>query len=374
LIVDGADLGGAVKIIQNSSLALLSMTSKSASSADSGSPFEAAISQASAGHDLTEDQTSDLIDAMLQGIADEEEVAGLLMALRKKGEAVSELVGAARAMRRHMTRIPHHHDLLLDTCGTGGSGSGTFNISTAVAIVAASCGVPVAKHGNRKATSLTGSADVLEELGVKIESDAGAVAERLDKIGICFCFAAKLHPAMRHVVGVRRKLGVKTLFNLLGPLCNPAGATHQLLGTSTPDAQSKVAAAIRELGTTRSFVVHASDGQDEVSLDGVTSVVEISDEKSDESDQRLEWTPESFGLMPVGQEALAAADPATSADIIRRIFAGEPGPCRDTVLAGTAAALLLMGRCESLRDGVTQAAEAVDQGKATEKLAQLTGG
>ncbi len=181
---------------------------------------------------------------------------------------MSELVGAARAMRRHMTRIPHHHDTLLDTCGTGGSGSGTFNISTAVAIVAAACGVAVAKHGNRKATSLTGSADVLEELGVKIESEADAVAERLDSIGICFCFAAKLHPAMRHVVGVRRKLGVKTLFNLLGPLCNPAGATHQLLGTSTPDAQTKVAAAIRELGTTRSFVVHASDGQDEVALGG----------------------------------------------------------------------------------------------------------
>ena len=336
----------------------------------SPSAFQEAIAHVAAGNDLSEDQTSDLIDAMLHGVADEDQVANLLLALRDKGEAVSELVGAARAMRRHMTRIPHHHEYLLDTCGTGGSGSGTFNISTAVAIVAAADGVPVAKHGNRKATSLTGSADVLEELGVKIESDAGAVAERLDQIGICFCFAAKLHPAMRHVVGVRRRLGVKTLFNLLGPLCNPAGASHQLLGTSTPDAQAKVAEAIQKLGTTRSFIVHAADGQDEVSLDGGTSVIEI----SSEGQRTLQWTPESFGLMPVGKEALSAADPVISADIIRRIFAGEPGPCRDTVLAGTAAALLLVERCDSLREGVARAAEAIDQGRASEKLAQLAEG
>lgn len=344
------------------------MNSSTTTTANSGSPFQHAIAQAAAGQDLTQEQTSDLIDSMLQGIADEEEVASLLLALREKGEAVSELVGAAVAMRRHMTRIPHHHEALLDTCGTGGSGSGTFNISTAVAIVAAACGIPVAKHGNRKATSLTGSADVLEELGVKIESDADAVAERLDKIGICFCFAAKLHPAMRHVVGVRRKLGVKTLFNLLGPLCNPAGATHQLLGTSTPEAQAKVAAAIAELGTTRSFVIHADDGQDEVSLDGITSALEIT---SGGQQQKHDWTAASFGLMPVGKEALSAADPATSADIIRRLLAGEPGPCRDTVLAGTASALLLMERCDSLRAGVQLAADAIDQGAANEKLAQL---
>jgi len=329
--------------------------------------FQEAITQAQRGQDLSEEQTSNLIDAMLQGAADEQQVAQLLLALNAKGEAVSELVGAAKAMRRHMTRIPHHHALLLDTCGTGGSGSGTFNISTAVAIVAAACGIPVAKHGNRKATSLTGSADVLEELGVRIESEADAVAERLDKIGICFCFAAKLHPAMRHVVGVRRKLGVKTLFNLLGPLCNPAGATHQLLGTSSQDAQNKVAAAMRHLGTTRSFIVHAADGQDEVSLDGQTSVIEI----IGGGEIRHQWTAAEFGLMPAGHEALSAPDPASSADIIRRLFAGEPGPCRDSVVAGTAAALCLTGKSESLRQGAERAAEAIDQGAAAEKLAQL---
>ena len=329
--------------------------------------FSDAIELATAGQDLTADQTSGLIDTMLSGAAAEDEIGQLLLALREKGESVSELVGAASAMRRHMTRIPHGHSVLLDTCGTGGSESGTFNISTAVAIVAAAAGVAVAKHGNRRATSLTGSADVLEVLGVPIESDAETVARRLDDIGICFCFAAKLHPAMRHVVGVRRKLGVKTLFNLLGPLCNPGGATHQLLGTSTEDAQQKVAAAIAGLGTARSFIVHASDGQDEVSLDGVTTAIEV----GPGGQHTMEWTPSDFGLFPAGREALRAADPEASAAIIRRILDGEPGPCRDTVLAGTSAALMLVGQAPTLRDGVQMAAEAIDSGAANAKLAAL---
>lgn len=342
--------------------------SKSPHPESSFSPaFQAAIDQAASGVDLSPDQASELIDAMLRGEASEGEVEIFLLALREKGEAVSELVGAATAMRRHMTRIPHHHPLLLDTCGTGGSGSGTFNISTAVAMVAAACGVAVAKHGNRKASSLTGSADVLEELGVKIESEPDAVAARLDSIGVCFCFAAKLHPAMRHVVGVRRKLGVKTLFNLLGPLCNPAGATHQLLGASTADAQRKVASAIGQLGTTRSFVVNATDGQDEVSLDGETCVVEV----NGEHEREFRWTANDFGLLPAGVEALQAANPHESADIIRRMFGGEPGPCRDVVLAGTAAALLLVDRAADLAQGVKLAAEAIDSGAANEKLQQL---
>lgn len=331
--------------------------------------FQDAIKQAESGSDLSAEQTADLIDQMLAGQADEDAVGELLLALRQKGEAVSEIVGAATAMRRHMTRIPHSHDRLLDTCGTGGSQSGSFNISTAIAIVTAACGVPVAKHGNRKATSVTGSADVLEELGVGIESDAQQVARRLDETGLCFCFAVKLHPAMRHVVGVRRKLGVKTLFNLLGPLCNPAGATHQLLGTSQLDAQQKIAAAIAELGTTRSFVVHAADGQDEVSLDGHTAAVEVC---GNEVKPAQRWTPEDFGLLPAGVEALAASGPAESAAIIRRILDGEPGPQRDTVVAGTAAALLLTETAAALRDGVKLAAEAIDSGAAKAKLEQLS--
>ncbi|KAA5545971.1 anthranilate phosphoribosyltransferase [Roseiconus nitratireducens] len=330
--------------------------------------FPDAIATANSGQDLSAEQTAALIDQMLSGDADEDQVGDLLLALRQKGEAVTEIVGAARAMRAHMTRIPHGHRLLLDTCGTGGSQSHTFNISTAVAIVTAACGIPVAKHGNRKATSVTGSADVLEELGVGIESDPDAVARRLDEIGICFCFAVKLHPAMRHVVGIRRKLGVKTLFNLLGPLCNPAGATHQLLGTSQPEAFEKIAQAISELGTTRSFVLHAADGQDEVSLDGYTDVIEVC---GDAEPRRHRWTPADFGLLPAGVEALAASGPAESAAIIRRIFDGEPGPCRDTVVAGVAASLVLTETAPNLSEAVKQACESIDSGAAKDKLSQL---
>jgi anthranilate phosphoribosyltransferase len=329
--------------------------------------FADAIATVSTGTDLSAAETGHLIDQMLSGSASDDEIGSLLLALREKGESVSELVGAASAMRRHMTKIPHGHDVLLDTCGTGGSGSGTFNISTAVAIVAAACGIAVAKHGNRKATSKTGSADVLEELGVRIESDADAVAHRLDRTGLCFCFAAKLHPAMRHVVAVRRKLGVKTLFNSLGPLCNPAGATHQLLGTSSPDSQAKIAAAIAQLGTQRSFVVHAADGQDEVSLESTTNVIEV----VGGTQRQHSYRASDFGLLPAGRESLAAADPAQSAAIIRRIVAGEPGPCRDTVLGGAAMALMLVGKVDNLRSGVHLAAEAIDQGRAATTLQQL---
>ncbi|TWU38774.1 Anthranilate phosphoribosyltransferase [Novipirellula aureliae] len=329
--------------------------------------FSTAIDQAKQGTDLSAEQTSDLIDAMLDGKAKEEQVAELLLALKRKGESVNELVGAAQAMRRHMTPIAHRHTILLDTCGTGGSGSGTFNISTAVAIVAAAAGVAVAKHGNRKASSKTGSADVLEVLGVPIESDASAVAERLDEDSICFCFAAKLHPAMKHVVGVRRKLGVKTLFNLLGPLCNPAGATHQLLGTPTPQTQAMVADAIRQLGTTRSFVVHAEDGQDEVSLSSTTKVVDVKPNQIVQYD----WEPADFGLNAVTSDSLLAADPAESAKIICNLFDGQPGPCRDTVVAGTAAALMLVEKCNTLSDAVRLARETIDSGAARNKLDSL---
>ncbi len=348
--------------------------------------FETAIAQAQKGQNLAADQTSELIDAMLTGEADDASVGKLLLALRDKGESVEELVGAARAMRRHMTTIPHRHSILLDTCGTGGSGSGTFNISTAVAILAAACGVSVAKHGNRRATSLSGSADVLEQLGVKIESDVASVSQRLDRIGICFCFAPKLHPAMRHVAAIRRQLGVRTLFNYLGPLCNPAGATHQLLGTSSPPAHQKIAAAIAELGTLRSFVIHADDGQDEVSLGSPTRVLDVSrqpvaistcadetirDEPGSLRVNSLTWTANSFGLAPVALESLFAADPPASAEIIRRVFRGEAGPHRDVVLAGTAAALILVGISDELPSAVAIASEKLDQGAAMSKLAEL---
>ncbi len=336
-------------------------------SATGGITFEAAIEQVRRGRDLSTEETGHLIDVMLRGEAGGDQVASLLLAIRDKGEAVDELVGAATAMRRHMTPIRHRHDVLLDTCGTGGSGSGTFNISTTAAIVASACGIAVAKHGNRKATSLSGSADVLSELGVAIESDVARVERTLDEVGLCFCFAPKLHPAMRHVVEVRRNLGVPTLFNLLGPLCNPAGATHQLLGTSTTTAHSKVAAALAKLGTRRSAVVHGQDGQDEVTLDGITEVNLV----TPEGIQPAEWSAANFGLSRISVHELTADSPAKSAAIIREILAGRRGPCRDVVIASAAAAIWLVGMTSDLREAAAVAAEAIDRGAAAAKLDAL---
>ncbi|SRR6056297_1018853 len=329
--------------------------------------FAAAIDAVRSGEDLTATQTGTLIDAMLSGQADHDSIAELLLALRDKGEAVNELVGAAQAMRRHMTTIPHTSELLLDTCGTGGSGSGTFNISTATAIVVAATGVPVAKHGNRKATSKTGSADVLAELGVALESDVEAVAASLENVGLCFCFAPKLHPAMRHVVAVRRQLAVPTLFNLLGPLCNPAGATHQLLGTGNAEAQQKIAAAMSQLDTQRALIVRGDDGQDEVTLSGTTTILDVAADGL----RTLQWNSESFGLETCTVESMQAADPAESAAIISDLLSGKHGPCRDIVVANAAAALWLVGRATDLLAGVAVAQEAIDSGAASDKLSQL---
>ncbi len=331
--------------------------------------FAEATQIARSGHDLSAEQTGFLIDILLRGEADAVAVKELLLAIREKGEAVDELVGAARAMRGHMTVIEHQHPVLLDTCGTGGSGSGTFNISTATALVTAACGVPVAKHGNRRITSISGSADVLAELGVAIEGEVDQVSESLNRHGICFCFAPKLHPAMRHVVTIRRELAVPTLFNHLGPLCNPAGATHQLIGTPRLELRDKLAQALRQLGTDRSLVVWGSDGQDEVSLGGVTDVAEI---RGGEIVPHR-WTHESFDLPEVTLAEIQADGPAASAAIIRDMLGGKPGPHRDVVLAGTAAALWLMDQVDSLPAGVALAAEAIDSGAGADKLAKLCG-
>lgn len=329
--------------------------------------FTHAITHVRSGRDLSAEETGHLIDTLLRGEANPEKVGQLLLAIRDKGEAVDELVGAARAMRRHMTPIHHHQAVLLDTCGTGGSGSGTFNISTATAIVTAACGVAVAKHGNRRATSLSGSADVLAELGVAIESESDRVGQTLDRVGICFCFAPKLHPAMRHVVAIRRALGVPTLFNLLGPLCNPAGATHQLLGTSTLAVRDKIAAALQQLGTTRSAVIWGDDGQDEVTLGGTTHVAEVQGDRITQH----HWQASHFALPNATTAQLHAENPQASAAIIRNLLAGQRGPCRDIVLAGTAAALWLIGQADDLAQGVAIAAHAIDSGAAQEKLTQL---
>ena len=329
--------------------------------------FAQTIEDVRGGRSLTAERMGEWVDAMLTGSLPDDSIADLLKALATKGETVDELVGAASSLRRHMRRIPFDGPMLLDTCGTGGSHTGTFNISTAVAIVTAACGVPVAKHGNRRITSNTGSADVLEVLGVTISDEPAAVADTLAQHGLCFCYAPTCHPAMRYVAEVRRKLKIKTLFNLLGPLCNPAAATHQILGTSNHRDLGLIAAALQQLGTTASVVLHADDGQDEVSLASPTSLIHIRGQEQ----QRQTITHDDFDLPPCQIADLAAENPHESAEIIRGVMSGNSGPARNTVVAGTAVALCVAGRYDNYRTAATKATQAIDSGEAQAKLNAL---
>ena len=322
---------------------------------------------AEAGQDLSPDQMQQAIIWMLAGRADDVEIGRLLLALRAKGESVSEMLGAARGMRMMMTPIRTKQQNLLDTCGTGGDGSGTFNISTATAIVTAACGVATAKHGNRKITSATGSADVLACLGVAVEADRPCVERCLDEIGLCFCFAPMLHPAMKHVGQVRRQLGVPTLFNYLGPLCNPAGATYQILGTGREDLQAKLAATLVQLPIQAAIVVRGTDGMDEVSLGAETSVLHIQYGMT----TQLYWDHRSFGLPKINNSDLLVDGPEHSAQMIRGILKGQHGPARDIVVANAAAGLWVVGKTHSLIDAAKQAQQAIDTGRALQVLERL---
>ncbi len=317
--------------------------------------------------DLSQDQMQQAITWMLAGMVPDEEIGQLLLALRHKGESVSELVGAVRAMRMVMTPIRSSQTGLLDTCGTGGDGAKTFNISTAAAIVAAAAGASVAKHGNRKITSATGSADVLSELGVKIDATREVVESNLNELGICFCFAPMLHPAMKHVATVRRSLAVPTLFNFLGPLCNPAGAAYQIIGVGKEDLQTKMAAALLQLPIDAAIVVRGEDGMDEVSLSADTKVLHVQRGKLTQTT----WTPQSFGLATIRVDDLRVDNPKESAAAILAILAGERGPRRDIVLANVSAALWVSGMTHSLIDGVARADHAIDSGKAAAILDSL---
>lgn len=329
--------------------------------------LEEFLSLSQSNTDLSADQMQQAITWMLAGTVPDEEIRDLLLALREKGESVSELVGAVRAMRMMMTPIRTTRTGLLDTCGTGGDGAKTFNISTATAIVAAAAGAAVAKHGNRKITSATGSADVLSELGVKIEAPRNVVETCLNELGICFCFAPLLHPAMKHVGAVRRSLTVPTLFNYLGPLCNPAGAAFQMIGVGKEDLQTKMAAALLQLPIEAAIVVRGEDGMDEVTLSADTHVLHIQRGMLTQT----VWTPQSFGLSTINVDDLKVEDPKESAATIHSILSGEIGPRRDIVLANTAASLWVSGITHSLIDGVARAARAIDSGKAAELLKLL---
>ncbi|MFM9068407.1 MAG: anthranilate phosphoribosyltransferase [Planctomycetota bacterium] len=317
--------------------------------------------------DLTQSEMTDAIDHMMRGALSAEQIGEFLLALRAKGESVAEIAGAATAMRRHMTPIRSCRSGLLDTCGTGGDASGTFTISTAAALVTAAAGVPVAKHGNRSITSKTGSADVLAALGVCIDAPVATVQMCLDELGICFCFAPHLHPAMKHVAPVRRQLGVPTIFNLLGPLCNPASAPYQLLGVGRLPLQEKLAAALQKLGTERAVVVTGSDGLDEVTLSGATHATLVTSPQC----TTFEWNPSDFGFQPTSLSSLTVADPAGSAHVIQEVLAGQPGPAREIVILNAAAALWTARFHSDLQSCASAAADAIDQGTAKKLLADF---
>lgn len=322
----------------------------------------------SGGDDLTMEEMARAIDYMMQGRCKDEEIGLLLMALKAKGETVEEVAGAASAMRRHMTKIRSPHVEMIDTCGTGGSGRGTFNISTATAIVTAAAGLPVAKHGNRAITSKTGSADVLAELGVNVEASVEQVEQCLAELGICFCYAPLMHQSMKHVGPVRKKLGVRTIFNLLGPLCNPAGACYQLLGVGIPEIRPLLAGALEKLGTRRALVVAGDDGMDEVSLAQKTHVSEVDADGTTE----FSWDPSVFGLeATTSTDGMLAATPSESAGVIRQILDGKPGPSREIVVLNSAAALWLGGKANDPMRCAQLAQEALDSGAAKDLLAKL---
>ncbi len=307
------------------------------------------------------------VGCMMDGQASPIEMAALLTALHAKGETADEIAGAAAAMKERVTSVPAKTRGLLDTCGTGGDRLGTFNISTATAFVVAACGVPVAKHGNRSATSTSGSAEVLEALGVDITLSPEQVARCIDEIGIGFCYARLLHSAMKHVAPVRKELGFPTIFNYLGPLTNPAQAEYQLIGTGRVAAAEKLARAVSELGTSRTLIVCGHNELDEVSLWGETTVFDVQDGVV----LQEVWTPADFGLPACTVDTLTVDSPQESAAMIRQLMEGVSGPALDIVLANSAAALLCAGKCENVAEGTRIARQAVTTGRAGDRLKRL---
>jgi anthranilate phosphoribosyltransferase len=322
-----------------------------------------AIDRLAAREDLSADDAAAVLSAIMSGEASEVQISAFLIALRIKGETVEELAGLARAMRRFAAHVPSRHEDLLDTAGTGG-GRRTFNVSTTAAIIAAGAGCTVAKHGNRSATGLSGSADLLEALGARIDLDPAAVAHCIDTIGFGFMFAPAHHPATRYVVAVRRKLAVRTTFNFLGPLTNPAGATRQLLGVSEAANLPKLAGALALLGTRHALLVCGEDGVDEMSISAPTRVIEVRDGR----EQEYTVSPEELGLPRHSASVVPGGDPGENAAITREILSGRAGAARDLAVLNAGAAIYAAGQADSLRAGVRVAQEAIDTGAAAEKL------
>ena len=329
--------------------------------------IQEAIQALIAGADLDRKKARAVMDQIMSGGATDAQIGAFLVALRIKGESVDEIVGCAEGMREKATPIETARADLIDTCGTGGDGSGTFNISTTVAFVACGAGLAVAKHGNRSISSQCGSADVLSEMGVNIEASPEQVGECIDEVGIGFLFAVALHGAMKHAIGPRKELATRTVFNVLGPLTNPAGARRQLIGVYDGALTEKLAGVLNELGSERAFVVHGSDGLDEITLTGPTKLSELNNGRV----STREICPEDFGLERVAADALAGGDAARNAEILQMVLDGKTGPQRDVVLLNAAAAIAAGGLAEDMATAINMARESIDSGKARQALDRL---
>ena len=326
-----------------------------------------ALRRVTSGESLSRDEAEDLFGRMIDGEVSDPLKAALLVALRMKGEAVAEMAGAATAMRRRATPIPHRREAVVDTCGTGGDGRGTFNISTAAALVAAAAGAPVAKHGNRSISSRSGSADVLAALGVRLDEDPATAGRALEEVGICFLFAPYFHPGMREVMQVRRELALRTIFNLLGPLINPAGARRQLMGVYAASLVEPIGRVLAELGTEHALVVHGDDGLDEITTTGVTRVCEVRGGEV----RAYTIEPEALGIRRAELGELAGGGPEENAELMRQVLASGTGPLADITVLNAGAALYVAGLAADLPAGVEQARAALVSGRAADKLAQL---
>jgi len=318
--------------------------------------------------DLGEEEMFCMINEIFSGDLTDSQIGAFLAALATKGETFEELAGAARAMREKAVRIYTAVGLnVVDTCGTGGDGADTFNISTTVAFVVAGCGVPVAKHGNRSVSSLCGSADLLETLGVKLGTDAVMAEQSIANVGIGFMFAPVFHGAMRYAATARKEIGIRSIFNMVGPLSNPAGADFQVVGVYAPKLTEMFARALKRLGSKRAFVVHGHDGLDEISVCAPTRISELKDGNVTTYD----ITPEAFFGKSADSTSLAGGNPEVNARITRQVLAGEKSPRRNVVLINASAALVAVGKAKDLSEGIRMAGDAIDKGAAMEKLDRL---
>jgi len=328
--------------------------------------IQQALQKVISSQDLTRVEMSGVMTEIADGDATPAQVGAFLAALRLKGETVDEITGAAEVMRARVDRVHVDRDVFVDTCGTGGDGRNTFNISTTAAFVVAGAGVTVAKHGNRAVSSRSGSADVLGALGVNVDAPKEVVERCIAEVGIGFLFAPRLHPAFKAVAGIRRELGVRTVFNLLGPLANPAGARHQVMGVYEPRWVPIIGGVLSALGAAHAFVVHG-EGLDEIAITGMTHVCEVKGPVTD----RYAMLPEDIGLRRHPEAEIAGGDADRNARILRDVLSGQAGAPRDAVLANAAAALVCAGAAADLKTGVRVAAEAIDRGSAAEKLSLL---